>query len=47
MSLSRPCDNCCVEKGKRLFKQVSMYLDDNMKATYLCRPCARELGYNK
>jgi hypothetical protein len=43
--MSRPCDNCCIGAKKKLFKSVKMFLDNEGKIVYLCRPCARELGY--
>ena len=45
MAISRPCDECY------LIKRVTAYREDSREGmagvglAYLCRPCARELGY--
>ena len=39
MAVSKLCDQC------NKVKRCSMYLSNGGDAVYLCRPCARELGY--
>lgn len=40
--MSGRCSNLCAKTPR----QVKMYMEDG-KIIYLCRPCARELGYEE
>ena len=40
MAVSRPCEEC------QQVKRCTMHTDRNEKIVYLCRACARELGFN-
>ena len=40
--ISRPCDHCFTVKRCHLYQRTA---EDRRTTDYLCRPCARSLGY--